>query len=110
MRSIATSPWLRASLVLGLCAAALTACADAPLVLQGTVVTLDEGRRVIAVRDERPPHAVVQLAVDQAEVGARPQPGDLVRVAYRAQGDVKVARRLMNLSRQAELKKAAGGH
>jgi len=109
MRRIATSTWLHGALALFL-GAALSGCANPPLVLQGTVVSSDDGKHVITVRDERPPNANVELTIiAKADIGAKPQAGDLVRVAYREKDGVKAVSRLMNLTRQTELKKAGGG-
>jgi hypothetical protein len=87
----------------------LLGCSDPPLVLQGTVQRFDAATHRLVVRDELPPNAEKELATDQAEIGAEPAVGDLVRVAYRERDGRAVAGRIMNLTRQAEVK-GGGGH
>lgn len=87
------------------------ACVDAPRVIQGTVVSRDAASRTVVVRDEKPPGAELAISLADAEVGAEPETGDLVRVAYREKGGQAVALRVMNLTRQGEVgKKGSGGH
>lgn len=94
--------------------AALTACAgcgDRPVVLQGVVVSYDGNASLVVVRDETPPSPEITLSLAGADVGAVPVPGDVVRLAYREEGAVRQAIRVMNLTRQAELgTKSAGAH
>lgn len=82
----------------------LTGCADPPKVLQGQVVSYDAAATMLAVRDERTPNAVLTLSLAGAELGAEPVAGDLVRIAYREPGGQPKALRVMNLTRQAELR------
>ena len=85
------------------------ACGPAPSVVQGTVVRYDASEKVVAVRDELPPQATMEISIGGAEVGADPAPGDIVRVAYRVAGGRSVATRVMNLTRQEELARKGGG-
>ncbi len=87
----------------------LAACGPAPSVVQGTVVRYDAPGKVVAVRDELPPRATVEISVADAEIGADPVPGDTVRVAFRIVGDRPVAMRVMNLTRQEEHARREGG-
>ena len=99
------------SWLLVICSAAAvcltSACVDAPTVIQGAVVGNDEAAQTIVVRDERPPHDQVVIALAGSEVGADLHPGDEVRVAYVAEGERLRAVRVMNLTRQAEVGKKA---
>ena len=47
------------------------------------------------------------LSLAGAEIGAPPEVGDTVRVAYAIEGGAAVARRVMNLTRQED---SRGGH
>ena len=50
-------------------------------------------------------------SVADTELGAAPEAGDLVRIAYRVRDGRHVAHRLMNITRQAELSgKASSSH
>jgi hypothetical protein len=89
-------------------------CGPAPSVVQGTVVRYDASQKLLAVRDELPPQATMEISIAAAEVGADPSPGDTVRVAFRVAGGRSVATRVMNLTRQEELARkgegSSGGH
>jgi hypothetical protein len=85
------------------------ACGPAPSVVQGSVVGYDASRKILAVKDELPPQATMEISIAGAEVGADPVAGDTVRVAYRMTGDRAVATRVMNLTRQEELARKGGG-
>lgn len=91
-------------LVLLLFAVAMTACFEGPNVTQGTVVQVDSTARTLVVRDERPPHEEIPFSFAGAEVGADPSVGDLVRLAWRKRDGQNVASRIMNLTRQEELR------
>jgi len=81
----------------------LVGCYSDVKVVQGTVVRVDRGAQVIDVKDERSPNAVAPYRL------ARPatvKDGDLVRLAYRATGDDRVALRLMNLTRLKERRRS----
>ena len=87
----------------------VSACGPAPSVVQGAVVSYDASSKLLAVRDELPPRATMEISIAGAEVGADPTPGDTVRIAFRVVGDRPVATRVMNLTRQEELAKKGGG-
>lgn len=80
------------------------ACIEGPAVTQGTVIQVDKAAKVLVVRDERPPNEEMTFSFAGAEVGADPSEGDLVRLAWKERGGQKVATRIMNLTRQEELK------
>ena len=85
----------------------LSSCFEAPAVIQGKVLAVDEGAGTITVEDEKTAKPV-DLVIRGAKIGSKPEPGDEVRVAYRVKDGRNVAHRLMNLSRQREVGK--GGH
>jgi hypothetical protein len=93
-------------------AAAAWGCGERPIVVQGTVVSYAAASGVVVVKDERPPNAEFVLSLEGSDIGAEPQPGDAVRIAYRQQGSQLRALRVMNLTRQAELrgKSSSGVH
>jgi hypothetical protein len=93
-----------------LCMVALYGCGDPPRVVQGTVVSYEPGDHRLLLLDEDLPNAEVTLSLAGAEVGADPSPKDLVRVAYHDRQGKLVALRVMNLTRQSELRKSSGGH
>jgi len=86
----------------------MPACGEAPRVIQGTVVSYSPESGALVVKDEIPPHVELSLSVAKAEIGAAPDAGDIVRVAYREQGGAAVAVRVMNLTKQKELVKGSG--
>jgi len=93
---------LLAALTIGL--AFLASCAPPPKVVQGTVVSSDNAQKFVSVRDAEKPDSTLEFSFDGAEVGAKPQPGDTVRVAYLIQDGKLKATRIMNISRQKDLK------
>ncbi len=104
----------RAALVVLALGLLLSACAGAPDVVQGTVVSYDPAEKSLVVRDELPPNPNVVLSLAGAEVGAAPVPGDTVRVAYRDREGRRQATRVMNVTRQEGSGKkggtSSGGH
>jgi hypothetical protein len=88
------------------CAVAVaTGCNTPPLVVQGTVSAYDPQANTVTVRDELAPNAELTLSLAGTEIGSAPNPGDVVRVAYRELGGRATAIRLMNLTRQDEIAK-----
>ena len=53
----------------------------------------------------KPTVAVSKFDVSDAKIGADPQPGDILRVAYNANGKAKKALKVMNVSKQDLRKK-----
>jgi hypothetical protein len=81
----------------------MISCVTPPDVVQSTVVSCDENAKIVVIRDQDNPGGTLEFSFDDAEVGANPQPGDTVRIAYRRQNDKLKATRIMNISRQKEL-------
>jgi len=90
----------------------LSACQNTPQVVQGTVLSYDKASMAAVVKDDLPPNRILTFSFENAkkndEVGADPEPQDIVRIAYKDEGGKLVAIRVMNLTRQKELKSA--GH
>jgi starvation-inducible outer membrane lipoprotein len=82
----------------------MVSCATPPKVVQGTVVSCNESAKIIAIQDQDKPGSTLEFRFGGAEVGANPQPGDIVRIAYRVQNDTRLATRIMNISRQKDIK------
>ena len=80
--------------------ALLTSCADPPIVVQGTVVNFDETKLTITIQDELNPDNICEISYEGADMGAKPQPGDTVRIAYREHDGRLTATRIMNISSQ----------
>ncbi len=98
MRTIKMAGAVLAALLLAV------SCGEAPDVVQGVVLKYDADSKVLVLKDERPPHDEMELSLAGAEMGAEPQVDDVVRAAfYRREGRF-VASRLMNLTRQKELR------
>jgi len=97
---------MRTSLVAAffLAAAVCVGCGEGPQVLQGTVIGYDADAPTLTIEDERAPGSTLVLDTSAAEMGTQPQPGDTIRVAYRTQEGRALASRVMNLTRQAELR------
>jgi hypothetical protein len=87
----------------------LCSCGPSPEVIQGAVVSYDGATGSLVVADELAPGSNVGFSAKDAEMGAELQPGDVVRVAYYRQGETRTATRIMNISRQSELKQSGGG-
>ena len=85
-------------------AALAWACGERPMVVQGTVVQYAAASGMVVIQDERPPHAELTVSLEGSDIGAEPRPGDQVRLAYHRQGERLQAVRVMNLTRQAELR------
>lgn len=79
---------------------------NGPDVVQGTVLSYDQTARTLVVQDEVEPHSETVFSAANADVGAVPRTGDVVRVAYRADKGALRATRIMNVTRQQESKKA----
>jgi hypothetical protein len=96
-RSSLVKPLLPLLLALGGC--------TQPKVAQGTVVNHDPRANVLIVRDELPPNHELSFAIGEAEIGATPEVGDVVRIAYLEEGASLRALRVMNVTRQQELRR-----
>ena len=91
-----------------LAVAVCVGCGEGPRVVQGKVIGYDAGASTVTLEDERAPGSTLVVDTRAAEVGAQPEVGDTIRVAYRVQGGRAIASRVMNLTRQAELRGGAG--
>ncbi len=98
------------AVVVMLCAVVAGACGSPPKVVQGIVVSYETASKTLTVKDERPPQQELVFSLQGAEIGADPAPKDQVRLAYRDEGGSLVATRVMNLTRQKELRSSGGGH
>ncbi len=83
----------------------LAASCNPPRVVQGTVLARSDDGTTLTVREELSPNQELVVTITRADVGAPPQVGDLVRIAYYERGKENTATRVMNLTRQAELAK-----
>jgi hypothetical protein len=81
----------------------LVGCFRAPLVVQGTVQSYDADSRSLVVVQDDSLGRTLTISLEGAEIGAEPQPGDTVRVAYHDRDGRLVATRVMNITRQAEI-------
>lgn len=91
------SGWLVTALIV---AVALAGCTESPSVVEGLVAAVDPAAATLTlnVQDGEP----LELSFADAEVGAPPELGDQVRVAYVEREGAQVALRVMNITRQAE--------
>lgn len=98
--------------VLALCLAGAVQAAE---VSQGKCITYDKEHKLITIEEydlnfskEFPyghPTGVTSIFnVGSAEIGALPEPGDILRLAFNAQGQEKMATKVMNVSK-LDLKK-----
>ena len=74
---------------------------------QSAIITLEEFDTQFSAQDPygRPTGVKSAFDVSGAEIGILPEPGDILRLAYRVEGDRKVALRVMNVSKQDLRKK-----
>ena len=96
--------------------AALAGPAAAADVSQGKCIQYDKQIGVITIEEfdtqfsaetpyGRPTGMQTVYDVSGAVIGITPEPGDILRLAYKVQGDRKVALRVMNVSKQDLRKK-----
>ncbi len=98
---------MRSMIVVAVIALALAACGPGPDVAQGRVVFADLDRNILVIQSgDDAVETTFDLAT--AEIGAPPEVGDEVRIAYRADGDALHATRVMNVTRQEAA--GTGGH
>ncbi|HED00279.1 MAG TPA: hypothetical protein ENN18_07845 [Proteobacteria bacterium] len=90
--------------------------ASAAEVLQGKFVSQDKEKKTMTVEEYdlnmTPEHKygvptgnLVEVNVATAKIGIPPEPGDIVRIAYKVVGAEKVALKVMNVSKQDLRKK-----
>jgi hypothetical protein len=80
-------------------------CGEGPSVAQGTVVSYDATAKILVLKDDSPPQQELTISLQGSDFGVEPEVGDSLRLAFRTEGGKLVALRVMNLSKQTELKK-----
>jgi len=83
----------------------ISACGEAPKVIQGTITDYDTVNQIVTVKDENPPNIELQLFIKNADYSEVPHVGALVRIAYRQKHRGMVARRIMDVNAMLEMKK-----
>ena len=89
----------------------LTAGAMAAEVTQGKTMVYDAAARSLQIEEYdinftpeapygQPTGITTVYDLSRAKVGIHPDPGDVVRIAYRIEGDRKMALKVMNVSKQ----------
>lgn len=89
----------------------LTAAGLAAEVSQGKVLEVSKDPAVITIEEYdtnfspehpygSPTGIVTRFDVKNAKIGLAPEPGDILRIAYRVQGEANVALKVMNVSKQ----------
>lgn len=89
----------------------LTAAGMAAEVSQGRVLEVSMDPAVITIEEYdtnfspehpygSPTGIVTRFDVQKAKIGLTPQPGDILRIAYRVQGEANLALKVMNVSKQ----------
>ncbi|MFZ5573172.1 MAG: hypothetical protein ACOZF0_22445 [Thermodesulfobacteriota bacterium] len=92
----------------------MTATAMASDVVQGECIEFKDG--VIKLKEfdthfspeakyGRPTEVESEYDVKEAEIGMSPEPGDILRIAYKVEGTSRVAHKVMNVSKQDLMKK-----
>jgi len=79
-------------------------CATPPAVFQGSVIQYNPEMQTVSVSDETAPEKVLEFSIEGADIGAQPKPGDVVRITYYEKDGKFIATRVMNISRQQDLK------
>jgi len=90
--------------------------AAAAEVSQGKCITYDREKGVITMEEYdinfsaaapygQPTGRITAYQAGKALIGLPPEPGDILRIAYKTQGDAKVALKVMNVSKQDLRKK-----
>lgn len=86
-------------------------------VAQGKVLSMDAATNILTIEEfdthksadhpyGRPTGVTSEYKIEkQTLIGIKPQPGDVVRIAYKTQGTDRVAVRIMNVSKQDLRKK-----
>ena len=88
------------ALILTVIATVAVGCQQAPNIVQGTVVTLDNASETLKIADETAPGAILELSLSGAEIGAAPRKGDTVRVAYEERNGKLTATRVMKVAKE----------
>ena len=101
-------------------ALALVICLSVPAmaaeVAQGKTITFDKDKNVLTIEEYdtakskehpygRSTGKQMTFNVAEALIGATPEPGNIVRIAYQEKGSEKIAVRIMNVTKQDLMKK-----
>jgi hypothetical protein len=99
-------------ILLGLIFAANTFAAE---VIQGECMEFNSETKIIKVREYdtnfsqnkygNPTSIESEFDVSTAKIGANPAPGDIVRIAYKIEGNKKIAIKVMDVTKQDLMKK-----
>lgn len=112
--TIRSGVWTAAIAVLALFLAAGVAAAGE--VAQGKCIAYDEANSVLKIEEYdtgitpdtpygRGTGNEMAFDVSGAKIGIFPEPGDVLRIAFRADGDIRLASKVMNVSKQDLRKK-----
>jgi hypothetical protein len=94
-------------MILAAVLASAIACGEPPKVAQGTVVSYQPDTKILVLKESGETGQEQTFSLEGADIGAEPGPGDEVRLAYRDQGGKLTALRVMNMTKQDELKQGA---
>jgi alpha-L-arabinofuranosidase len=94
----------------------LTGTAMAGEVSQGKCIQYNNDQKVLTIEEydinfsKEAPHGkptgiVSEFDCSKAKIGLKPEPGDIVRIAYDIKSDKKIAVKVMNVSKQDLMKK-----
>ena len=107
---------LAAIMVLLLLAGGFAAEARASEVVQGKCIRFDPAAQTVVIEEYdtnftkewpygNPTGILFEGDTRTARIGIRPEPGDILRVAYKLEGDRKQVLKIMNVSKQDLMKK-----
>jgi hypothetical protein len=75
------------------------ASAPAAEVVQGTCLSVDNQAKTLTVQNEIDKTEVV-LDLSHAKIGLKPEKGNIVRIAFRKEGNKNIALKVMNVTKQ----------
>jgi len=85
--------------VMGLFLLAAAGHSWAGQVIQGKCVSYDEASKVLTLENEVD-KAPVTFDLSKAQIGLKPEPGNVIRVAFIKEGDKNKALKVMNVTKQ----------
>ncbi len=84
-------------------------------VVQGECIAFDPQTKIITVKEYdtnftqskygNPTSIISEFDVSKAKMGANPEVGDIVRIAYKIEGNKKIAVKVMDVTKQDLMKK-----
>ena len=77
---------------------------DVAPVVQGPCVSIDAKAQTLVIKKEADQKEIT-LDISQAKVGLTPQPGDILRAAYRKKDGKNMALKVMNMTKQDLMRK-----